>query len=112
MTRDQLTPEQRSNVWPGFDLLDDRGWGYGVSVLDDGQYGWDGGLGTTWANVPSEDLVVVVLTQRAADHTGIPAVCTDVLHRRTSRELTTPIRQTLNTPSTAECGSSERSPRR
>lgn len=79
MTRDQLTPEQRSNVWPGFDLLDGRGWGYGVSVLDDGQYGWDGGLGTTWANVPSEDLVVVVLTQRAADHTGMPAVCTDVL---------------------------------
>jgi CubicO group peptidase (beta-lactamase class C family) len=79
MTRDQLTPEQRSNVWPGFDLLDGRGWGYSVSVLDDGQYGWDGGLGTTWANVPSEDLVVVVLTQRAADHTGIPAVCTDVL---------------------------------
>ncbi len=78
MTRDQLTPEQRSNVWPGFDLLDGRGWGYGVSVLD-GQYGWDGGLGATWSNVPSEDLVVVVLAQRAADHTGMPAVCADVL---------------------------------
>ena len=79
MTRDQLSPEQRSNVWPGFDLLDGRGWGYGVSILDDGQYGWDGGLGTAWANVPSKDLVVVVLTQRAADHTGMPAICADVL---------------------------------
>ena len=79
MTRDQLSLDQRANVWPGFDLLDGRGWGYGVSVLDDGHYGWDGGLGTTWSNVSSEDLVVVVLTQRAADETGMPAVCGDVL---------------------------------
>ena len=46
---------------------------------DDGQCGWDGGLGTAWSNLPSEDLVVVVLTQRAADHTGMPAICADVL---------------------------------
>ena len=78
MTRDQLSPDQRSNVWPGSDLLDGRGWGYGVSVFNDG-YGWDGGLGTTWSNVPSEELVVVVLTQRAADETGMPAVCGAVL---------------------------------
>ena len=37
------------------------------------------GLGTAWANVPSEDLVVV-LTQRAADQTGMPAVCAEVLN--------------------------------
>jgi CubicO group peptidase (beta-lactamase class C family) len=79
MTRDQLTPAQRANVWPGFSFLDGRGWGYGVSILDDGSYGWDGGLGTTWSNVPSQDLTVVVLTQRAADETGLPAVCADVL---------------------------------
>ncbi len=79
MTRDQLTPGQRANVWPGFDLLDGRGWGYGVSVFDDGHYGWEGGLGTAWSNVPTEDLVVVVLTQCAADHAGMPAVCGDVL---------------------------------
>jgi hypothetical protein len=46
MTRDQLTPEQRRNVWPGFSFLEDRGWGYGVSVLDDGRYTWEGGFGT------------------------------------------------------------------
>jgi CubicO group peptidase (beta-lactamase class C family) len=79
MTRDQLTPAQRANVWPGFSFLDGRGWGYGVSIFDDGRYGWEGGLGTTWSNVPSQDLTVVVLTQRAADETGMPAVCEDVL---------------------------------
>src|SRR6266566_1525466 len=78
MTRDQLTPAQRANVWPGFSFLDGRGWGYGVSVLDDGRYSWDGGLGTAWSNVPAQDLTVVVLTQRAADETGMPAVCDDV----------------------------------
>jgi CubicO group peptidase (beta-lactamase class C family) len=80
MTRDQLTAEQRARVWPGYSFLDeDRGWGYGVSVLDDGRYTWDGGLGTAWSNVPSDDLVVVVLTQRAADEHGLPAVCDAVL---------------------------------
>ena len=79
MTRDQLTAAQRANVWPGFSFLDDRGWGYGLSVLDDGRYTWEGGFGTVWSNVPSQDLTVVVLTQRAADETGMPAVCDDVL---------------------------------
>jgi CubicO group peptidase (beta-lactamase class C family) len=84
MTRDQLTAEQRSNVWPGFSFLDDRGWGYGVSVLADGRYTWEGGLGTVWSNVPAADLTVVVLTQRAADETGMPAVCDDVLSAATA----------------------------
>ena len=84
MTRDQLTSAQRANVWPGFSFLDDRGWGYGLSVLDDGRYTWEGGLGTTWSNVPSQDLTVVVLTQRAADETGMPAVCDDVLAAATA----------------------------
>jgi len=79
MTRDQLTEQQRTNVWPGFSFLDDRGWGYGVSVCDDGRYGWDGGFGTTWSNIPSRDLTVVVLTQRANDETGPPLVCGEVL---------------------------------
>jgi CubicO group peptidase (beta-lactamase class C family) len=79
MTRDQLTDLQRARVWPGFSFLGDRGWGYGVSVLADGSYTWEGGLGTTWVNVPDQDLTVVVLTQRAADETGLPAVCDEVL---------------------------------
>lgn len=79
MTRDQLTGDQRQRVWPGFSFLDDRGWGYGLSVRPDGAYGWEGGFGTSWFNVPSSDLTVVVLTQRTADETGMPAVCDQVL---------------------------------
>jgi CubicO group peptidase (beta-lactamase class C family) len=77
MTRDQLTPAQRARVWPGFSFLGDRGWGYGVSVTDWG-YTWEGGSGTAWANVPDRDMTVVVLTQRAVDETGLPAVCDEV----------------------------------
>jgi CubicO group peptidase (beta-lactamase class C family) len=84
MTRNQLTDRQRTNVWPGFSFLDDRGWGYGVSVFEDGRYGWDGGFGTTWSNVPSRDLTVVVLTQRANDETGPPMVCEEVLEAAAS----------------------------
>ena len=79
MTRDQLTAAQRANVWPGFSFLEDRGWGYGLSVLGDGRYTWEGGSGAAWSNVPAQDLTVVVLTQRATDETGMPAVCNDVL---------------------------------
>ena len=79
MTRNQLTRAQRANVWPGFSFLGGRGWGYGVSVRGDGSYGWEGGFGTSWTNVPAQDLTVVVLTQRAANETGMPAVCEDVL---------------------------------
>ena len=78
MTRDQLSEVQRTNVWPGFSFLDDRGWGYGLSVLEDGSYGWDGGFGTTWLNIPSRDMTIVVLTQ-TADESGLPAVCGDVI---------------------------------
>ncbi len=79
MTRNQLTETQLTNVWPGFSLLGDRGWGYGVSTLDDGRYTWEGGSGTAWSNIPTEDLTVVVLTQRSTDETGMPAVCDQVL---------------------------------
>ena len=77
MTSDQLTPAQLARVWPGFSFLGDRGWGYGVSVTEWG-YSWEGGSGTAWANVPDQDLTVVVLTQRAIDETGLPAVCDQV----------------------------------
>lgn len=79
MTTNQLTAAQRANVWPGFSFLGERGWGFGVSVLEDRSYTWEGGFGTAWSNVPAEDLTVVVLTQRAADDTGMPAVCDEVL---------------------------------
>jgi CubicO group peptidase (beta-lactamase class C family) len=50
-----------------------------MSVLEDGRYSWDGGFGTTWSNVPSLDLTVVVLTQLAKGADGMPKVCEEVL---------------------------------
>ncbi|TVT01629.1 beta-lactamase family protein [Amycolatopsis bartoniae] len=73
MTTDQLTPEQKalSGFFPGY--FDNRGWGFGVGVVTrrdgiartPGQFGWDGGLGTSWWADPKEELTAVLLTQRA-----------------------------------------------
>ena len=75
MTTDQLTREEKarsqflpSNYW------DVNGWGFGMSLTTApdavtgavGRYGWDGGLGTSWANDPAKGLVGILLTQRAA----------------------------------------------
>jgi CubicO group peptidase (beta-lactamase class C family) len=74
MTTDQLTPEQKavlSGLLPGY--WDSRGWGFGVSMVtrrDDvaavpGRFGWDGGYGTSWSSDPKEDMVAILMTQRA-----------------------------------------------
>jgi CubicO group peptidase (beta-lactamase class C family) len=66
MTTDQLTPGQRERADM---ILDGRGWGFGVSIIDRPEssglkgYSWSGGFGTAWANDPSEDLVAVLYTQ-------------------------------------------------
>ncbi len=84
MITDQLTAEQkaRSAFVPGF--WDDRGWGFGVSITtwrtglsSPGRFGWDGGLGTSWASDPAEDLVGILLTQRLWDSPVPPPVYTD-----------------------------------
>jgi CubicO group peptidase (beta-lactamase class C family) len=70
MTTNQLTPEQIATG--GMLLGENRGWGFGVSVIlrrdgiasSPGRYGWDGGLGTTWYNDPTEDLIGIMLCQR------------------------------------------------
>ena len=73
MTTDQLTPEQKSvsGLVPGY--FDNHGWGFGVSVVTRrhdvagsvGRYGWDGGLGTSWYSDPREEMVGILMTQRA-----------------------------------------------
>ncbi|MGC2659071.1 MAG: serine hydrolase domain-containing protein [Bryobacteraceae bacterium] len=73
MTADHLTSAQKivSGLTPGD--FDNRGWGFGVSVVtqrDDvassvGQFGWNGGLGTSWFADPNEGLTGLLLTQRA-----------------------------------------------
>jgi CubicO group peptidase (beta-lactamase class C family) len=73
MTRDQITPEQKSasakNFFPGF--FDTVGWGYGVGISTapdaisnvPGRYGWDGGFGTSFIVDPNRDLISIVMTQ-------------------------------------------------
>jgi hypothetical protein len=39
------------------------------------RYGWDGGLGSTWANHPSSGTVGVLLTNRMWTSPEPPAVC-------------------------------------
>jgi CubicO group peptidase (beta-lactamase class C family) len=73
MTTDHLTAEQKRTAAfvPGF--FDRRGWGFGMAVVtaqDElgrpaGTFGWDGGLGTSWATDPRNGLVGVLLTQQA-----------------------------------------------
>ena len=60
-------------------LSDERGWGIGLSVVASpvGKFGWDGGLGTSWYSDPSEDLVGILMTQRAWTSPDAPAVCVD-----------------------------------
>jgi CubicO group peptidase (beta-lactamase class C family) len=62
MTSDQLTEAQRADASARFILGDNRGWGFGLSMVtrrDDiaavpGRFGWDGGYGTSWASDPTE----------------------------------------------------------
>jgi len=85
MSADHLTPEQKavSGLVPGY--FDSHGWGFGVSVVtrrEDiadsvGRFGWDGGLGTSWCSDLKEDLVGILLTQRAWTSPNPPDVCRD-----------------------------------
>jgi CubicO group peptidase (beta-lactamase class C family) len=68
MTTDQLTAQQRAEAGP---ILDGRGWGFGLSLIDapkgDEQgpqgYGWSGGFGTAWITDPGHDLIGILGTQ-------------------------------------------------
>jgi CubicO group peptidase (beta-lactamase class C family) len=85
MTTDQLTPEQKavSGLVPGH--FDSHGWGFGVSIVTRretvagtvGKFGWDGGLGTSWYSDPREDMVTILMTQRAWTSPSPPDVCLD-----------------------------------
>ncbi len=85
MTTDHITPEQKA-ASPFFqNFWDSRGWGFGLSVFtrrDDlasvpGRFGWDGGYGTSWYADPKEDLIGILMTQRAWDSPSAPAVYLD-----------------------------------
>ena len=85
MTTDQLTPKQK----PQSVLLDAEpetfGYGFGMSVVlrrdqlweTPGQFGWDGGLGTSWRADPREDVTTILLTQQAWTSPKFPKVSVD-----------------------------------
>ncbi len=85
MTSDQLTSPQKavSGLVPGY--FESHGWGLGVSVVTKrtdvagcvGRFGWDGGLGTSWYVDPHEELVGILMTQRAWTSPVPPPVCQD-----------------------------------
>jgi len=83
MTTDQLTPDQRQGAGPI--LGDSRGWGFGLSIVTKpdsvaavpGRYGWSGGLGTSWYSDPREDMLAILMTQRAWESADPPDVCLD-----------------------------------
>jgi CubicO group peptidase (beta-lactamase class C family) len=75
MTTDQITPDQKaaSPFFPGF--WDACGWGLGLGVIahrldvgrNEGSFGWDGAFGTSFWVDPKEELVGVLMVQRAPD---------------------------------------------
>jgi len=85
MTTDHLTPAQKaiSGLTPGY--FDSHGWGFGVSIVTrrdelsavPGKFGWDGGLGTSWYSDPKEEMVTILLTQRAFTSPNPPDVHRD-----------------------------------
>jgi CubicO group peptidase (beta-lactamase class C family) len=85
MATDQLTPQQKVGSALSKGYFDDHGWGFGMSVVtrkgnfpeSAGTYGWDGGFGTSWKADPKENLIGILLTQKAFTSPDPPAVCVD-----------------------------------
>jgi CubicO group peptidase (beta-lactamase class C family) len=79
----RLSVEQKavSGLIPGY--FDSHGWGFGVSMItrrDDlaavpGRYGWDRGLGTSWYSDPREEMVTILMTERAWTSPRPPNAC-------------------------------------
>ncbi|MEV4536157.1 serine hydrolase domain-containing protein [Asanoa sp. NPDC049518] len=85
MTADHLTREQK--VLPHWvaDEFSGAGWGFGGKVTNrrqtiadtPGRYGWDGGLGTSWRIDPSEEMITILMTQRAWSSPEPPPILRD-----------------------------------
>ena len=73
MARDHLTVDQKAGAGLYTRFFRLYGWGFGVSVVTapgdprgpSGTYGWDGGLGTSWYTRPRDNVIAILLTQRA-----------------------------------------------
>ncbi|PKW13111.1 serine hydrolase domain-containing protein [Saccharopolyspora spinosa] len=78
MCTDQLTDQQKADARAI--LGESAGWAFGQAVVTrrvdlsttPGQFGWSGGLGTTAFGDPAEDLIGILLSQRAMDSAAPP----------------------------------------
>ena len=85
MTTDHITPAQKAASPFSPNFWDNRGWGFGLSIItrrDDlagtpGRFGWDGGYGTSAYTDPEEDMTGIVMTQRLWEAPIPPPVVTD-----------------------------------
>jgi CubicO group peptidase (beta-lactamase class C family) len=78
MCSDQLTEAQKAHGGLGPDFFKGRSWGFGQAVLDSGAFGWDGGFGSSWLVDPTQELIVIVLTQRMFETSETPQVHRDI----------------------------------
>ncbi|HEV7713751.1 MAG TPA: serine hydrolase domain-containing protein [Asanoa sp.] len=73
MFEDHLTPAQKVLPHWVVNQFEGSGWGFGGQVTTHrrgiadtpGKYGWDGGLGTSWRVDPAEEMITILMTQRA-----------------------------------------------
>ena len=96
MTTDQLTPAQKaaSGFVPG--LSEHDGWGSACRLRpprtdvwpSPGRFGWNGGLGTSWYSDPAEQMVTILMTQRAWASPRPPTCASTSGRRRTGRSTT------------------------
>lgn len=84
MTTDQLFAFDGSPQG-GPDPTGALGWGFGVGVVrrkthiaeSPGTYSWTGGLGTSWANDPTEDLIGILMTNQTFSGPVLPPIHQD-----------------------------------
>ncbi len=96
MTANHLTDAQLATSSP--DATGALGWGFGLGVQvrrigptrSVGTYGWDGGLGSQWANDPAEGIIGILMTSQAWTSPGAPTRAPGLLdlHLRGDRGLT------------------------
>ncbi len=74
MTTGKLTPWQQQTVWNKWESMYGYGYSNLVRIMEEpgmaqyntwkGEYGWDGWLGTYFCNSPSNDITILLTTQR------------------------------------------------
>jgi CubicO group peptidase (beta-lactamase class C family) len=72
MASDQLTAAQKARGGLGPDFFEDMSWSFCQAVYAGGAFGWNGGYGSSWLVDPARDLIVIVLTQREFETSGLP----------------------------------------